>query len=124
MKNVSLRLRTQDMTAYDRLEHEKVVDRIMRYGGIDDCERAEILHLYMTYKIMKQCKADARRIMRNDDYLAGNDYLDILVDELHTAIDTYKRVLQSSSLIHKASTVAGVRMVMPSSRTTTLFDVF
>lgn len=124
MKYISLRLRTQDMTAYDRLEHEKVVDRIMRYGGLDDCERAEILHLYMTHKIMKQCKADARRIMQKADYLAGNNYLDSLVDELHTAIDTYKRVLQSSSLIHKASTVAGVRMVMPSSRTTTLFDVF
>lgn len=124
MKHVSLRLRTQDMTAYDRLEHEKTIDRIMRYGGLDDCERAEILHLYMTYKIMKQCKADARRIMRNDDYLAGNDYLDILVDELHTAIDTYKRVLQSNDLIHKASAVAGLRMIMPSSKPTTLFDVF
>lgn len=124
MKHVSLRLRTQDMTAYDRLEHEKTIDRIMRYGGLDDCERAEILHLYMTYKMMKQCKAEARRIMRNDDYLAGNDYLDILVDELHTAIDTYKRVLQSNDLIHKASAVAGLRMIMPSSKPTTLFDVF
>lgn len=124
MKNVSLRLRIQDMTAYDRLEHEKTIDRIMRYGGLDDCERAEILHLYMTYKMMKQCKAEARRIMRNDDYLAGNDYLDILVDELHTAIDTHKRILQSSDLIHKASAVAGLRMIMPSSKPTTLFDVF